>query len=254
MILITRPGGKPLIVVDNFVDETATDTGNIGVYGTLGWKFRYFSFFYIKNQMVMILFGAGLSPGGLGTAAGRLCIKMGQVPRSLCPDGWVVIYRTGFPQGGEGMLRFLRKLLVSGIVTLGLAGYGMYLYTGKPPWVFFKGLPAMPKIEAPSLPKLGEMLPKAEPAGQDRLYKWRDEQGQWHYTSEQPAEGIKFELLTIDRSTNVLPGSEAGRQVDAEEKNDSSSDYIGNVVDKARDVKRQLKDRTAKSREALDNL
>lgn len=153
-------------------------------------------------------------------------------------------------------MRFLRKLLVSGIVSLGLAGYGIYLYTGKPPWVFFQGLPmpVMPKLEPPSLPKLGDMLPKAETAGKDQLYKWRDAQGQWHYTSERPAEGVKFELLTIDRSTNVLPGTETGQPADADdEKNASASDYIGGVMDKARDVKQQLKSRAAKNREALDN-
>lgn len=148
-------------------------------------------------------------------------------------------------------MRFLRKLLVSGIVSLGLAGYGIYLYTGKPPWVFFQGLPvpAMPKLEPPSLPKLGDMLPKAETTGKDQLYKWLDAQGQWHYTSERPAEGVKFELLTIDRSTNVLPG----RQADADEKNASGSGYIGDVMDETRDVKQQLKDRAVKEREVLDN-
>lgn len=117
------------------------------------------------------------------------------------------------------MLRFLRKLLVWGVVSLGLAGYGVYWYTGKPPWTFFQGrVPAMPKIEPPGLPKLGDILPETELAGKDQLYKWRDAQGQWHYTSEQPAEGVKFEQLTIDRNTNVLPG----RQADADEKNASS--------------------------------
>lgn len=141
-----------------------------------------------------------------------------------------------------------------GAVGLGLAGYGTYLTTGKPPWEFFDGLPPMPPMEAPSLPKLGNLLPTVEPTGQDQLYKWQDAQGQWHYTSEHPGESVKFEVLSIDRNTNVMPGPETKQQTAAGEKNTSSSNYIGEVMDKVRSVKQQQKDRAAKNREAMDNL
>lgn len=105
-------------------------------------------------------------------------------------------------------MRSLFKLLVIGVVVTGLASYGTYLYTGRFPWQYFTGLPAMPKISAPDLPKLGDILPPGELSGKDRLYKWRDAQGEWHYTSDFPGEDVEVEVLTIDRNTNVMPTGE----------------------------------------------
>lgn len=150
-------------------------------------------------------------------------------------------------------MRLIFKLLAMGSVGLGLAGYGVYLYTGKLPWEFFDGLPAMPKMEAPSLPKLGDILPKVELAGQDQLYKWRDARGEWHYTSEPPGEGVKFELLTIDRNTNVMPGPGTEKQTATGEEDKSASDYFAEVMEKASSIKQQQKDRAAESQEVMDN-
>ena len=88
------------------------------------------------------------------------------------------------------------KWLVVARVVLCLAGYGVYLYTGKVPWEFVPGVSD----------RLNE-LPLNELTGQDRVYKWRDAHGEWHYTSELPGEGVEAEVITLDKNTNVLPGT-----------------------------------------------
>ena len=37
------------------------------------------------------------------------------------------------------------------------------------------------------------------------IYKWRDEQGQWHVTDTRPAQGIPYEVKQYALDANVLP-------------------------------------------------
>lgn len=39
----------------------------------------------------------------------------------------------------------------------------------------------------------------------DTFYKWRDRAGQWHYSTQAPAEGVAVEVLIVDSNTNVIP-------------------------------------------------
>ena len=38
-----------------------------------------------------------------------------------------------------------------------------------------------------------------------RVYKWRDNQGNWQITDRQPPAGVTFETLDYHRDVNVLP-------------------------------------------------
>lgn len=42
------------------------------------------------------------------------------------------------------------------------------------------------------------------------LYKWKDEQGQWHITDRPPAGGLPYEKVTVNPETNVLPAVPPG--------------------------------------------
>ena len=37
------------------------------------------------------------------------------------------------------------------------------------------------------------------------LYKWKDEQGQWHITDQPPPNGLPFEKVQVNPDVNVLP-------------------------------------------------
>ena len=44
-----------------------------------------------------------------------------------------------------------------------------------------------------------------ETLGTTRVYKWRDNDGNWHITDEPPPEGTKFEKLEYQNDANVVP-------------------------------------------------
>lgn len=37
------------------------------------------------------------------------------------------------------------------------------------------------------------------------LYKWKDDQGQWHITDQPPPNGLPFEKVQVNPDVNVLP-------------------------------------------------
>lgn len=75
-------------------------------------------------------------------------------------------------------------LVLLGLLGLALAGW----------WRF------APQTLPASLQSVLPAAPNAAPA----LYKWKDEQGQWHVT-DVPPEGRSYEKVEIDPNLNVLP-------------------------------------------------
>ncbi len=54
--------------------------------------------------------------------------------------------------------------------------------------------------------QLREQLPQPDFIHKtDRLYKWRNEKGEWQITDTPPANGIKYEQLNYRDDVNVLP-------------------------------------------------
>lgn len=185
-----------------------------------------------------------------------LCINIASFAWVLCytwrPGDIIESWKAGgvdFHVFGE-TVRLIFRILAMCFIGLGLTGYATYLSTGKLPWQFFTRLPAMPKISPPSLPKLGDILPELKPAGQDKVYKWRDAQGEWHYTTAFPGEGVEVEVLLIDRNSNVVPGLEANMHTPAVPEEGS----IGQALDKARNVQQKLNNRATGRQKVLDNL
>ncbi|MGE4071294.1 MAG: DUF4124 domain-containing protein [Lysobacterales bacterium] len=58
-----------------------------------------------------------------------------------------------------------------------------------------------------------ERLPEqVQPAATNpTLYKWKDDQGRWNIT-DQPPKDRKYEAITVDPDTNVLPAGVAPEQ------------------------------------------
>lgn len=56
--------------------------------------------------------------------------------------------------------------------------------------------------------ELKDVASGGEMGAGDTVYKWQDEDGQWHFGSEAP-EGIPAEQMTIDGAATVIPGGVA---------------------------------------------
>ncbi|TVZ39792.1 uncharacterized protein DUF4124 [Alteromonadaceae bacterium 2753L.S.0a.02] len=138
------------------------------------------------------------------------------------------------------------KLIVMVIVMLGISNYVLYIMTGKTPF----SSDSLPSISAP---KLSDLKPKL-PAGKDKVYKWTDDKGVVHYSSEAPQQTTEAtETLEVDPNTNVIQGIE----VPTEEKTETvqapppqpslhnpySQEGVQKLMDDARNVQKLLDDR-----------
>ena len=99
------------------------------------------------------------------------------------------------------MKRMLFKTTLMIVALVGATNYLTYIYTGKSPISF--SLPDLSKakdmIPSPSLPTI--RVPKTETA-----YKWKDENGVIHYSSEPPSGDQLAEKLDVNPDTNLVQG------------------------------------------------
>jgi len=86
------------------------------------------------------------------------------------------------------------------VIMVGIANYAVYLMTGKSPFSTDDlsapslALPLLPKVSVPSLP-----------AKKDTAYKWTDEKGVVHYTTEPPQQAsADLEKLEVNPGQNVI--------------------------------------------------
>ena len=152
------------------------------------------------------------------------------------------------------------------VVTVGVLSYGTYLMTGRIPWqgLRFK----KPDIKIPD----GLSLP-AQKAAKQQVYKWKDADGVWHFSSEPPTDNSVFEQLEIDPNINVIasvpvepkeePVGQPQESVDSgqdEDDKDNPVDFpysperVKKLMDDARDVQKTLNDRAERQKAILDSL
>lgn len=62
-------------------------------------------------------------------------------------------------------------------------------------------IPGLKSENAPTLMKL-EKLPEDEVVRQ--VYKWKDKDGQWHYSDEPPKDQSTVEQITVSNKTNII--------------------------------------------------
>lgn len=162
-------------------------------------------------------------------------------------------------------MKLIFKSIAMLVVTVGVLGYGTYLMTGRFPWQGLR-LSEKPDIKLPE----GLTLP-AQKAAKQLVYKWKDTDGVWHFSTEAPADGSVFEQLEIDPNTNVIasvPVEIADEEIEPAEKSlpdkpdtgespvdfPYSPDRVKKLMDDARDVQKTLNDRAEKQKAILDSL
>jgi len=93
------------------------------------------------------------------------------------------------------MGKLIFKAVALLVITVGMSHYGMYLMTGKSPLSDFSfSAPDIPSFSAPSLPQ-----------GRETAYKWTDENGVTHYSSE-PPQNQQAKAIEVDPNTNLVQG------------------------------------------------
>ena len=115
-----------------------------------------------------------------------------------------------------------------------------------------------PDLEVPEFDtsKISELVSTHEPiSGKDQsapVYKWRDSDGQTHYTTEPPPQDIQSETLYLNSDINVVPAVESPQPGNRVEKPSMQKYSVGSVyspdkvqrlMDDARNVQNILNER-----------
>ncbi|MBN1378817.1 MAG: hypothetical protein JXA04_06240 [Gammaproteobacteria bacterium] len=149
------------------------------------------------------------------------------------------------------------------VVTVGVLAYGSYLITGRLPWqgISFKNQPDIGLPEMPSLPKIK--------AARQLVYKWKDADDIWQFSSEPPADDLPYEQLEINPDANTIESVSIASEEQAPVKPDIKipSEANGNGMDlpylprgvkklmeDARSVQKALNERAENQEETVDNL
>jgi len=153
--------------------------------------------------------------------------------------------------------KLLVKLVLTVVVALGISNYSLFLLTGKNPFA---------NVSLPNLSFSSEDLDafsSSSPlSSTETTYKWTDENGLTHYSSEAPAENKLVEVIEVNPNTNLIKGIDMAQRENTEEKTNSQSgdgslyeaENIQLVLEKARNVEKLLQDRHEAQEEILNNI
>ncbi|WNO10357.1 DUF4124 domain-containing protein [Teredinibacter sp. KSP-S5-2] len=97
------------------------------------------------------------------------------------------------------MKKLIFKVVVMVAVMVGISNYMLYLITGKSPF-------SASNFKVPDVSSVSSEIKKANPMGnKETAYKWTDENGVVHYSSEPPPEQIA-EKMEVNPDTNLVQG------------------------------------------------
>lgn len=133
------------------------------------------------------------------------------------------------------MKKLIFKCIFVVVVALGASNYMMYIMTGKLP--FSKD--SLPSFDSPSMPSFSEAKTTA--------YKWTDENGVTHYSSEPPPDPAKLaEKMEVDPNTNLIQGLREESEEVGEIASDQPAgpDFSGNIYS-PENVKKLVEDAKA---------
>jgi hypothetical protein len=171
------------------------------------------------------------------------------------------------------MFKFLLKLIFTFILLFGVSNYANYLVTGKTLDLDLK----KSLLSDISISKLSNSISgKAESVNQNikpeaeesYLYKWRDEKGVIHYTSEKPSVEINnLESMKINNQSNVIPAlsysknssnteqaQQISRQLSTElPENIYSPEGIKQLFDQARGIQNLMDDQFNQQENLINN-
>lgn len=174
------------------------------------------------------------------------------------------------------MKRMIFKMFAVAIIVIGFSAYMGFSRTGISPWEALKrGTPDMSNIGLPKA--VPDVVDKVVPAEKTVVYKWRDAAGGWHYSNEQPPDGVGYELLNVDPNTNLMAGvkvpseepemeeegglrqpkfarSGAKEEESAEDPMLYSPEGVQKLMEDAQNVQKMLNDRAKAQKEMLNQL
>lgn len=97
------------------------------------------------------------------------------------------------------MKSLIIKCIVMILLALGVSNYLIYIKTGKLPF----SLDKIPSISTPSF----NDAPSFISGRKEQAYKWTDENGVTHYSSEAPKEvNNQAQIIEVDPDTNLVQG------------------------------------------------
>ena len=171
------------------------------------------------------------------------------------------------------MLKFLYKIIFILVLFFGIRMYANYMMTGKTPELQLNK-PTLPEINISKLTdslsdKVDSVKDKITPEDKKKetyLYKWRDEKGVIHYTSEKPAAQINdLESIKIDNQTNVVPAvSEKSSKTESIQQQSApvssgiptniySPEGIKGLFDRAKNIQKQVNEQYERIEQAGNN-
>lgn len=140
------------------------------------------------------------------------------------------------------------KVIVLVVIMVGISNYGVYLMTGRLP--FSVNDITLPSVSVPKLP-----------VGKDTAYKWVDDRGVVHYSTEPPPlAAANAKKLELDPNQNLIkglePAAEAQRETAPQTTPTLQSPYspgaAQKLIEDAKNVQNLLNDRYEKQKEIID--
>lgn len=119
------------------------------------------------------------------------------------------------------MKKLIFKCVFVVIAAVGVSNYMMYIMTGKLP--FSKDSISLPSFSGSGLPSLSE--------GKTTAYKWTDENGSVHYSSEPPPNpSVAAEKLEVDPNVNLIQGLKEETEIAGSDASQPQGpDFSGNI-------------------------
>lgn len=152
------------------------------------------------------------------------------------------------------MKKFALKIILMLVVVVGLSNYGLYLMTGQTPFSRWK----LPEFKTPEFSTANPLGNKKEKA-----WKWVDENGVTHYSSEAPPQTQQAQEIEVDPNTNLIQGMEPPEKKEEETASTTITPVEGPIYDpkniqklmeNARKVEQVLQERHEQQEEILNNL
>jgi len=165
-------------------------------------------------------------------------------------------------------MNLFAKFLIAALVIAVLLPFTVLKGKDGRPLMSFGDLKA-PDITLPDLPDtdIGNIPGSSSQGREDIVYKWKDAQGEWHFSSTPPPQGVEYTVKGYDPNTNLIqsvkpkieepdPVKEPAGETTVSVQNPGdvinaySPDKIENLFNDAKNVQHLLEDRF-KQQEAI---
>ncbi len=143
------------------------------------------------------------------------------------------------------MGKMVFKMVLMLAIVVGISNYMLYIMTGKTP--FSASDIKMPDLSAPDIKSIAN-------GGKTTAYKWKDENGVIHYSSEPPPEQQQVEVLEVDGNVNLVQGLREQEEIPGPSQNPEgtidmpsgnvySPENIQKLIRDAKEVQQKLNER-----------